>query len=106
LPFYTVGVLLLVLAFMINWMVTSIPRVVHIQTSEEVARDSKFSFWAVLKHFDIWTCAMCHAVSLLCLTFKEPILALKLSEFDLSVTTVGMIFSLDTISYTIASMAL
>jgi hypothetical protein len=87
-------------------MVTSIPRVVYTQTTEEVAMDNKFSFWAVLKHFDIWTCAMCHSLSLLCLTFKEPILALKLSEFNLSVTTVGMIFSLDTISYTIASMAL
>lgn len=37
-----------------------------------------FTFWQVLAHFDIWTVAMCMTISLMCLTFKEPVLALKL----------------------------
>lgn len=42
----------------------------------------------------------------MCLTFKEPVLALKLKEFDLDVTMIGVIFSLDTITYTLASIGL
>ena len=50
---------------------------------------------------------MCHAISLLCLTFKEPILAVRLADFDeMSLIWVGVIFSLDTITYTITSVAL
>ena len=97
---------MLMLAFMINYLVAPVKVHAANQSPTEMQLDGKFSFWAVLRHFDIWTCAMCHAISLLCLTFKEPILALKLSEFSLSVTVVGFIFSLDTISYTLTSMAL
>ena len=49
---------------------------------------------------------MCHAMSLFCLTFKEPILALLLAQYDLGIGLVGCIFSIDTISYTIGSMVL
>jgi hypothetical protein len=50
---------------------------------------------------------MCNATSLTCLTFKEPILALKLSmDYNVSVIMSGVIFSLDTITYTITSMVL
>ena len=65
-----------------------------------------FTFWQVLAHFDIWTVAMCMTISLMCLTFKEPVLALKLSEHNVSVTQTGLVFSLDTITYTIASACL
>jgi hypothetical protein len=49
---------------------------------------------------------MCHAISLLCLTFKEPILAIKLQDYQIGITMVGVIFSLDTITYTIMSIGL
>lgn len=49
---------------------------------------------------------MCHAISMLCLTFKEPILALKLADYQMSITLVGIIFSLDTITYTAMSIVL
>lgn len=49
---------------------------------------------------------MCVAISLMCLTFKEPILALKLQDFDISLTAIGLIFSMDTITYTITSFGL
>lgn len=102
------GLLLLSLAFIINCMVASTPRAVTPSCSrDDIGVDNRFQFWAVLSHFDIWTCAMCHALSLLCLTFKEPVLAVRLHEFDqMTVTWVGIIFSLDTITYTLASMAL
>ena len=67
---------------------------------------TEFSFWRVLGHFDIWTIAMCMTISLMCLTFKEPVLALKLSWHNIDVTKTGVIISLDTITYTIASACL
>jgi sugar phosphate permease len=42
----------------------------------------------------------------MCLTFKEPILALMLGAKNLSVTEIGLVFSIDTITYTLTSMAL
>lgn len=45
-------------------------------------------------------------MSLLCLTFKEPVLALRLTDFNCDVSTVGIIFSLETISFTATSLAL
>lgn len=45
-------------------------------------------------------------MSLLCLTFKEPVLAIRLAEFDCDVAMVGVIFSLETISFTATSLAL
>lgn len=65
-----------------------------------------FKFWNVLSHFNIWTCAMSVSLSLMCLTFKEPILAIKLASYDLNVTTIGIIFSIDTITYTLTSVCL
>ena len=73
---------------------------------EEDASLDKLGFWQVLKHFDIWTVAMCIALSLMCLTYKEPILALKLAKHSVDVMNVGIIFSLDTIMYTFTSMIL
>lgn len=49
---------------------------------------------------------MCIALSLMCLTYKEPILALKLAKHSVDVMNVGLIFSLDTIMYTFTSMVL
>lgn len=42
----------------------------------------------------------------MCLTWKEPILALKLAEFNIGVTAIGLIFSMDTITYTATSFIL
>jgi len=46
------------------------------------------------------------STSLMCLTFKEPLLQLRLKEEDIQVWLVGIIFSLDTITYTITSIIL
>ena len=42
----------------------------------------------------------------MCLTFKEPILALMLGARNLTVTEIGLVFSIDTITYTLTSMGL
>lgn len=69
--------------------------------------NKNFGFWNQLKKFRIISCVICNAVSLSCLTFKEPILAIKLNTgFHVNVLVSGVIFSLDTITYTITSMAL
>ena len=66
-----------------------------------------FGFWSLLKRFRIISCVICNSVSLSCLTFKEPILALKLTfDYHVSIMLSGLIFSLDTITYTITSMVL
>jgi len=49
---------------------------------------------------------MCVSLSLMCLTYKEPILALKLDEYKIGVMAAGAIFSLDTITYTTTSALL
>ena len=67
---------------------------------------NKLSFWGVLRHFDIWTVAMSISLSLMCLTFKEPVLAIKLASHEVDTMNVGLIFSLDTIMYTVASIGL
>ena len=67
---------------------------------------NKLGFWGVLRHFDIWTVAMSIALSLMCLTFKEPVLAIKLASHEVDTMNVGLIFSLDTIMYTVASIGL
>ena len=46
------------------------------------------------------------ALSLMCLTYKEPILAIKLAKHSVDIMNVGIIFSLDTIMYTFTSMIL
>jgi MFS family permease len=45
-------------------------------------------------------------MSLLCLTFKEPVLAIRLEDFNCDVSLIGIIFSLETISFTATSIAL
>lgn len=40
------------------------------------------------------------------LTFKEPILQLRLMKQDLSTTNIGFIFSLDTVTFTVTSVLL
>lgn len=42
----------------------------------------------------------------MCLTFKEPIFAIILQNKDLNVTQIGLVFSIDTISYSLTSMCL
>lgn len=46
------------------------------------------------------------ANSLMVLTFKEPILQIRLKEQDLAVWQVGLVFGIDTVMYTISSFAL
>lgn len=46
------------------------------------------------------------SLSLLALTFKEPIFALILNDHNLGVQEIGVIFSIDTITYSLTSMAL
>ena len=111
LPFYTVGGMLIILAFLICCTVKdNVGAAGHqLSTSNagiEPSDEKSLGFWAVLAHFDIWTCALCLTMSLLCLTFKEPVLALRLTDFNCDVSTVGIIFSLETISFTATSLAL
>ena len=49
---------------------------------------------------------MCMTISLMCLTFKEPVLAIKLSDYNLSVTQKGLVFAVDPITYILASACL
>ena len=78
----------------------------HAHELQEEAELKILGFWGVLRHFDIWTVAMSISLSLMCLTFKEPILALKLAKHEVDTINVGLIFSLDTIMYTITSIGL
>ena len=64
------------------------------------------NFWGVLSYFDIWTVAIVMAVALFCLSFKEPVLALKLEEKNISVTVTGFIFTLDTLAFMISAFCL
>ena len=45
-------------------------------------------------------------MSMMCLTFKEPIIAIRLREENVSITMVAILMSLDTVSYTICSFIL
>ena len=42
----------------------------------------------------------------MCLTFKEPILALILGSHSLNVTEIGIVFSIDTVTHAFTSMGL
>lgn len=66
----------------------------------------KMSFFEILKIFPVFTTSMCMATSLMCLTFKEPILQIRLAQDNLKVWIVGLIFSLDTITYSVTSFFL
>ena len=56
--------------------------------------------------FPVWSTCLCMTASLMCLTFKEPLLQLRLSKDNLPVWLIGVIFSMDTITYTCTSFAL
>lgn len=43
---------------------------------------------------------------MMCLTFKEPIIAIRLAEDNISISMVGVLMSLDTIFYTLCSLGL
>ena len=49
---------------------------------------------------------MCMSTSLLCLTFKEPLFQVRLKQENLQVLVIGVIFSMDTVTYTLTSFAL
>ena len=72
-------------------------------TEEEQTKTSS-SFFSTLKRPPVLATALCMASSLMCLTFKEPLLQIRLNE--LPVFIIGIIFSLDTITYTLTSFAL
>lgn len=46
------------------------------------------------------------STSLLCLTFKEPLFQVRLKQENLEVLVIGVIFSIDTVTYTITSFLL
>ena len=46
------------------------------------------------------------SASLMCLTFKEPLLQIRLKKDDLPIWLIGIIFSMDTITYTLTSITL
>ena len=52
------------------------------------------------------TIAMSVSVSLMCLSYKEPVFALMLTAKHLTITQIGLVFSIDTITYAATSMAL
>jgi MFS family permease len=46
------------------------------------------------------------STSLMSLTFKEPVFQVRLNKENLSLVMIGVLFSLDTITYTLTSIAL
>ena len=60
----------------------------------------------MLKNFQIGVCALCMCNSLMVLTFKEPILQIRLKQQNLEVWQVGLVFGIDTTMYTVSSLAL
>ena len=56
--------------------------------------------------YPIAATALCMSSSLMCLTFKEPLLQLRLKQDNLPVWLIGIIFSLDTITFTLTSFIL
>lgn len=56
--------------------------------------------------YPIAATALCMSTSLMCLTFKEPLLQLRLKQDDLPVWLIGIIFSMDTITFTLSSLIL
>ena len=66
----------------------------------------KLSFFEILKMFPIWSTSLCMTASLMCLTFKEPLLQIRLNNDNIPVWMIGVFFSMDTITYTFTSLAL
>ena len=72
--------------------------------TEEASSKPDEGFFQTLKKLPVLATALCMASSLMCLTFKEPLLQIRLKE--LPVFVIGFIFSLDTITYTLTSFCL
>ena len=64
---------------------------------------ANLTFFRILRIFPIWSTCLCMMASLMCLTFKEPLLQIRLAQDKLPVWAVGLIFSMDTITYSITS---
>lgn len=47
---------------------------------------------------------MCVSLSLMCLTFKEPVFALMLESKDLNMTQITLIFSIEMLTWTMTSI--
>jgi MFS family permease len=75
-------------------------------TNNSHRRPINTNFFAVLCKFPVLASAFCMSCSLMCLTFKEPMLQLRLLESGLSTWMIGIIFSLDTLTYTLTSVVL
>jgi len=104
LPFFTTGALLLCLGIAVSIFVKTSQR--QLIEEAQTSRNQKFSIWNVFKHFDIWTCAMCFTICLLCLSFKEPILAIELENFTSKVMVIGLVFCIDTVTFILTSIGL
>jgi MFS family permease len=92
LPFYVAGILLLILSILVacvvpatieNKSISAAPgtsqAAEEADPTQEKEINEKLGFWSLLGRFRVLTCCMCVAMSLCCLTFIEPILALKLT---------------------------
>ena len=118
LPFFFCGALLFLLTIPICCVLKekaqSIPENVdgsahqsRSRRSGQVARVRRDTgFFAVLCKFPVLSSAFCMSTSLMCLTFKEPMLQLRLLESGLSTWLIGIVFSLDTLTYTLTSVVL
>ena len=117
LPFYSAGVLLLMLTFVVLYVIEPqseeemIAMQLEITESQRLSTggdlNKKFGFWALLGRFQVITCGVCVSLSLASLTYREPILTLKLSkEMAVSTPMIGLIFALPTISYSLTSAGL
>ena len=60
----------------------------------------------MLQIWPIMTTCLCMSASLMCLTFKEPLLQIRLDHSGIPVALIGLIFSMDTITYTFTSICL
>lgn len=117
LPFFFCGGLLFLLTFLIGCILKSDRGNDKANTADEEeaikathsvsslpAVDT--SFFGVLKKFPVLASALCMSISLMCLTFKEPLLQLRLLDAGISDWMIGIIFSFDTITYTLTSVVL
>lgn len=136
LPFYSVGTLLLMLAIFLKLSKTDFFRkpnsVQNIQNNflslDETSRQESVAFSpssvrafspkvnrAVKRRINdeefgfsrvMLSCCLCMSISMMCLTFKEPIMAVRLAENNVSMTMVAILLSIDTVAYTICSFIL
>lgn len=105
-PFYVCGVALLLLMFSLKFMIKQDSSLTASKAGDDKfeVRLKQFSIFGLLMKPKILLSAVSVALSLTGLTFKEPILQLRLRDFQLSVMLVGLVFSLDTISFFIMAV--